>query len=298
MRWRRVALGLTVSLGVAASLPTATAQSLWQRSERRDVAVVPAEQVDLPQASSDTAAKGTGTKDAGASMDALAERALAQAVEQLKRGERPVAQRQIEILVARYPETPAAARARNILLGLYAGGAVRQQAATGGVSAPRTTLTAGGVRTLQDELIMVAGDRLFFDDGSADLDARARAVIAMQARWLMRYPTLTVVIEGYGDDSTGPAETVRLSLERSAAVEAHLVAAGVAAARISIRGFGDRQRIALCAEAICRAQNRRAVVAISGVLDTTIGQFPGSGADRRQQGGGVSTNGTRAVPPR
>lgn len=315
VNWRKVPLGLAMAAAMAASLPSVVSgQTVRQSTERRALVVAPLE----------AAVDVTAAPERSMDGEPLAERDLALALDQLSRGQRAMAQRQIEILVARYPETAAAQRARQVLAGLYSGVEARQPAASPApprVAAqapalprsqppvpaapadatkmdgpPRPVLSAGAFRTLQDELRFVAGDRFFFADGAADLGAQARVVIDAQARWLKRYPTLTVLIEGHGDETAGPADAARLSLERSAAVQARLIAAGVEPERIAIRGFGDRNRIALCTDAICHAQNRRAVITIVGVREAVSGGV--GGADRRQLGNGVGPDGSARMPPR
>ena len=150
---------------------------------------------------------------------------------------------------------------------------------------------------------MVAGDRMFFADGSAELGSHARTVIEAQARWLKRYSTLVVIIESHGDETTGPADATRLALERGNAIRARLVEAGIEPQRITVRGFGDKNRIALCAEAMCRAQNRRAVIAVAGSTDRREGVAGGApatigDATGRQLTDGFDRTGSRMVPPR
>lgn len=111
----------------------------------------------------------------------------------------------------------------------------------------------------QDELRDAVGDRVFFSAGSAELDSRAVEAVAAQAGWLARHDGLDIVIEGHADDGVVDSAQLGLSESRAFAVKRILVERGLAAARIAVIAFGHTEPIALCDDAQCRAQNRRAV---------------------------------------
>src|SRR6185295_3724989 len=103
------------------------------------------------------------------------------------------------------------------------------------------------------------GDRVFFSDASAELGTRGRAALESQAAWLVRNPSLSVVVEGHADDAGGPAHNVELSQRRADAVGRQLIQMGVAPERVRTVAYGRERLIADCAAAACGAQNRRAV---------------------------------------
>jgi outer membrane protein OmpA-like peptidoglycan-associated protein len=217
-----------------------------------------------------------------------------------KRGELRSAQRLLEQLIARYPDTQTAHRARRDLVELYSAeetqltraapvrepsylGAMpdsqRSLAAPAGAPVGSETLNGWrpvvrNARTLQNHFRVVAGDRVFFDEGSAELGARALSVLAAQAAWLKRYPHSAVVVEGHADDA-GPAnENTALSESRAEAVRARLLDRGVEPERIAIRIYGRDRPVAVCGESQCAAQNRRAVSVIKNA-GTGAGQPAG-----------------------
>ena len=107
-----------------------------------------------------------------------------------------------------------------------------------------------------------AGDRVFFSVGSAELGARARSALAAQAQWLNRWHEFEVAIEGHADEPGTDAENLQLSATRADAVRQRLLAEGVDARRLVVVAQGRSQRVAICADPDCNAQNRRTVTLV------------------------------------
>lgn len=206
--------------------------------------------------------------------------------------------RRLEVLVARYPDTVASDQARGELARLYAvpadgaralstygrsrhgpGGLARDEGGShtpvslGGSAAVGTVIPAQGGRTDETYLPRAAtqdfrlhvGDRVFFDERSAELSSQARALLAAQARWLKQVPQVQIVVEGHADDEGGAAFNQDLATHRAEAVRDHLVAEGVEAGRIKLESHGRQRPVALCSDGQCAAQNRRAVTILRGV---------------------------------
>ena len=96
-----------------------------------------------------------------------------------------------------------------------------------------------------------------FDVDKATLRPDASAVVAEIHRLLSNDPSLRLSIDGH-TDSTGTAERNReLSRQRAEAVQAALVAKGIAADRLQAQGFGPDQPLADNATEDGRAKNRR-----------------------------------------
>jgi peptidoglycan-associated lipoprotein len=201
------------------------------------------------------------------------------------------ARRQFEVLVHNYSDTEAAEEARQELARIYAAdrpaadasrtrrlgaqdlsGAAqvrREEAGTPGPAARRgpTDLSrAAEMRNIQlsNDLRSSAGDRIFFGNGSAELGARARQVLAAQAAWLARHPDVALTLEAHADDSGSAAYNSELSERRAEAVQQRLVEECVASERIKISAHGRDRRIATCTTPECAAQNRRVVTSIGG----------------------------------
>jgi len=220
-------------------------------------------------------------------------------LEKLEAGHSDFARTTFESVLARYPDTPAAERARRLLEGPVlnahqiqserpqhhadAGGtlpaAVTAPESTGSLAAPEpmpapAAIDSGFHRSptwdlevrrnasIQAKLRVEAGDRIFFAPGSAELGSRARVALASQARWLIRWREFEAAIEGHADEPGSEEENISLSVQRAEAVRQRLIAEGVEPARIAIVPMGRAVRLATCADIDCRAQNRRAVTLV------------------------------------
>ena len=73
-------------------------------------------------------------------------------------------------------------------------------------------------------------------------------------------PSATGVVEGHTDDQGGDAANLTLSQRRADAVLKYLVDKGVAATRLTAKGFGETQPVADNSTKEGRAQNRRVVL--------------------------------------
>ena len=80
---------------------------------------------------------------------------------------------------------------------------------------------------------------VFFQEGSAQLDAPAGSVIAQAAQRANADPAAPVEVSGYTDTAGSPQANVVLSQERAQAVADALVARGVAANRLIRKAQGQ-----------------------------------------------------------
>jgi peptidoglycan-associated lipoprotein len=225
------------------------------------------------------------------SLERDAHRRLQDARDDLAAGHTQAARRQFEVLVHNYSDTEAAEAARQELARIYAadrpaadgnrGRRLGSQDRSGGASAgrqeqsgptaasrrgPTDLARAADMRNAQlsHDLRSSAGDRIFFGNGSADLGARARQVLAAQATWLGRHPDVAITLEAHADDSGSAAYNSELAGRRAEAVQQRLVEEGVAAERITIAAHGRDRKIASCPAPECAAQNRRVITSIGG----------------------------------
>jgi len=105
-------------------------------------------------------------------------------------------------------------------------------------------------------------NNLNFASGSATIAGDSGAEVDNLAAILKAYSDLKVSIQGY-TDSTGNAEkNTALSKQRADAVQQRLVAAGIAANRITTQGFGAANPVADNGTAEGRAKNRRIEVVL------------------------------------
>ena len=96
-----------------------------------------------------------------------------------------------------------------------------------------------------------------FATGSAVLSAESRGVLDRVAASLMDATDVRVEVAGHTDNTGSRAINVRLSGQRAESVRAYLVSKGVAATRLSAKGYGPDEPTATNDSADGRLQNRR-----------------------------------------
>ena len=113
-----------------------------------------------------------------------------------------------------------------------------------------------------DVPIIKIGERIIlegvnFETAKTTLLPSARTILDQVASSLSAYPSAEVAIHGHTDNVGGASYNMKLSLGRADAVKAYLVSKGIAASRISTKGFGFAKPVADNATPEGRAKNRR-----------------------------------------
>ena len=98
---------------------------------------------------------------------------------------------------------------------------------------------------------------IFFETGSAVLLPESKPELERLKRLLTDNPDLRVQINGHTDDVGLASDNQRLSEQRAKAVYDYLLRAGIAAARLRYRGFGESRPLVPNEGAENRQQNRR-----------------------------------------
>jgi peptidoglycan-associated lipoprotein len=136
--------------------------------------------------------------------------------------------------------------------------------------APEAQATGGVEPGSPQDFLLNVGDRVFFNENSADLSPTAISALDKQAVWLVRFPTYTVNVEGHSDEKGDKKKNAQLSAKRAQVVEKYLVSKGVNPSSIRISSFGKDRRVANCNDVSCWSQNRRVVT----VLQTSVNSMP------------------------
>ena len=106
-----------------------------------------------------------------------------------------------------------------------------------------------------------------FDTGKADIKPQYRDQIKKVADFMQTYPETTAVIEGHTDNVGKEESNLRLSTKRAESVRTYLTEKfGIAANRLSARGYGSSRPVADNATPEGRQRNRR----IEAVIETTV----------------------------
>lgn len=96
-----------------------------------------------------------------------------------------------------------------------------------------------------------------FETNSATLTGASLSILDGAASTLNQYTDINAEVAGHTDSTGAAAYNQGLSERRAASVRDYLVSKGVAASRLSSRGYGEDQPIADNSNAAGRAQNRR-----------------------------------------
>jgi outer membrane protein OmpA-like peptidoglycan-associated protein len=101
-----------------------------------------------------------------------------------------------------------------------------------------------------------------FEFNSAALTADSETGLQILTAFLKRNPDLKVELAGHTDNVGNAAANQKLSEQRAKAVYDYLVQHGIAASRLSYKGYGQTQPVADNSTADGRRQNRRTVFTI------------------------------------
>ncbi|ESQ75546.1 peptidoglycan-associated lipoprotein Pal [Asticcacaulis sp. AC402] len=114
----------------------------------------------------------------------------------------------------------------------------------------------------QQDFIVNVGDRVYFDTDQSSIRSDAEGVLAAQAAWLIRYPSVKVRIEGNADERGTREYNFALGARRAQSVADFLTSKGVVPSRISTISYGKEQPIATGADEESWQQNRNSHTAI------------------------------------
>jgi peptidoglycan-associated lipoprotein len=96
--------------------------------------------------------------------------------------------------------------------------------------------------SVQDFVVNV-GDRIYFDYDKYDVRADAQPVLAAQATWLAKYPSVKVRIEGNADERGTREYNLALGSRRANSMKDFLTSHGIAADRIETISYGKEMPI-------------------------------------------------------
>ena len=99
-----------------------------------------------------------------------------------------------------------------------------------------------------------------FEFDKSVLTAGAKDTLQRAVAILKEHGDMRVEIQGHTDSVGSEGYNQKLSERRAASVKAYLTSQGIAANRMSTRGFGKDQPIAVNSTAEGRALNRRVVI--------------------------------------
>jgi peptidoglycan-associated lipoprotein len=129
---------------------------------------------------------------------------------------------------------------------------------------PIREMPTGPVPGSVQDFVINVGDRVYFDYDKYDIRADAEPVLAAQAAWLSRYPSVTVRIEGNADERGTREYNLALGARRANSIKDFLVAHGISAGRIETVSYGKEMPIDPGTTEEAFAKNRNGHTAITG----------------------------------
>jgi peptidoglycan-associated lipoprotein len=95
----------------------------------------------------------------------------------------------------------------------------------------------------EQDFVVNVGDRVYFDFDKYDIRPDAQPILAAQADWLRKYPSVSVRIEGNCDERGTREYNLALGARRANAVREFLVSHGIDGSRITTISYGKEKPI-------------------------------------------------------
>lgn len=111
---------------------------------------------------------------------------------------------------------------------------------------------------------------IFFDTKKWDLKTESQIELDKLVQLMTDNPTVKIEIAGHTDNVGKTADNLKLSNNRAKAVVQYLLSKGIAAGRLSAKGFAEKKPIAPNTTDTGRAQNRRTEVKIISVIALAV----------------------------
>jgi peptidoglycan-associated lipoprotein len=119
-----------------------------------------------------------------------------------------------------------------------------------------------------EDLRVNVGDTVHFALDQYNIEEGDKAILARQAAWLQKYPSVRVTIEGHCDERGTREYNLALGARRANAVKEYLVSQGVSTGRVETVSYGKERPLCTQSDEGCWAQNRRGTTTITGGANT------------------------------
>jgi serine/threonine protein kinase/outer membrane protein OmpA-like peptidoglycan-associated protein len=106
-------------------------------------------------------------------------------------------------------------------------------------------------------------DPVPFDAVTADLNERARGILAQNAEWMRRWPSIHVTVEGHTDPQGERTNPLALGERRARTVRGYLVRLGIPASRLNVASRGGQAPVCRDETESCRSRNRRVLFIVT-----------------------------------
>ena len=101
---------------------------------------------------------------------------------------------------------------------------------------------------------------IYFDFDKATVESKYADLLRAHAEFLVKNPSVKVLIEGHADERGTPEYNIALGEHRGQAVEKYLQSLGVSESQISVVSYGEEKPMVKSRTESAFAKNRRAVL--------------------------------------
>ena len=105
---------------------------------------------------------------------------------------------------------------------------------------------------------------VYFDFDESSLRDDARSTLATDSRWLQRYPSIQILVEGHCDERGTEAYNLALGDRRANAVREYLASLGIDTSRIKTVSYGKERPFCSESTETCWQENRRDHFLVTG----------------------------------
>ncbi len=134
---------------------------------------------------------------------------------------------------------------------------------TGGGSVVVPPPTEPGDLSLQEDMLLKVGDRIFFAFDRSDLNGESQSTLRKLKDWMEDNARATITIEGHCDERGTREYNLALGERRADAARDYLVALGISGGRITTISYGKERPAVLGSSEDAWAQNRRDVFVVN-----------------------------------
>jgi peptidoglycan-associated lipoprotein len=138
-----------------------------------------------------------------------------------------------------------------------------QQVGEGATTEAPTTAEPTPELSLQEDLAINVGDRIFFGYDRSDLTGESQATLQKLAAWMTSRPTVTITLEGHCDERGTREYNLALGERRANSARDYLIALGVDGGRVNTISYGKERPAVLGSNEDAWAQNRRDVFVVN-----------------------------------
>jgi len=115
----------------------------------------------------------------------------------------------------------------------------------------------------QEQFVALAGDRVYFNFNSSEINSNAQKTLMRQVRWLKEHSDVNIIVEGHADERGTREYNLALGEKRANSSKSFLVANGISSSRISVISYGKEHPEAPGSDEASWSKNRRAVTVVT-----------------------------------